>query len=206
VAAVVGFAGLTIAVACTSSSSDALTRAELAEGCLLNSDCTSPLVCAFKTCHIACQSSRDCQPVPDTRCVESDKPFHVCLNTAETSCVRNSDCPGAEICGVDLQCRDQCVTDRDCLDGQTCAGGVCADEDELEGGGLPDRLDAGSVPTCVHASDCPGVYVCIHGSCGVECVTAKDCPVTWSCLQTRCAPPGYDAGQGDAAPNDAGGG
>lgn len=194
VAAGLAVAAVVAGVAACSSSSNALTRAELAQGCVLDSDCTSPDVCAFQTCHVACETSADCQPVPGTRCVESDKPANVCLNPAESSCVRNSGCPGTEICGVDLQCRDVCVNDRDCLDDETCVGGVCALPAELTDGTLPDKVDSGAMATCVHASDCPASLVCVGGACAPECVTTKDCPTSWSCYQTRCAPPGYDAG------------
>src|SRR5215468_8984132 len=85
-----------IGVAC-GGSEDSVARAKLAEGCLVNSDCASPLVCAFKTCHDKCSTSRDC---PDGElCVQSDKPFHVCQLKTEATCKTNGDCPGSQICG-----------------------------------------------------------------------------------------------------------
>src|SRR5882672_4701431 len=97
---------LSLAGAC---SSDTAPK-RLAEGCLINSDCSSPLVCAFRKCHTACVTSHDCQP--GERCVASDRPFHVCQLELEKNCTRNSDCPPTEVCGVDLECRNQCVTSR----------------------------------------------------------------------------------------------
>ena len=56
----------------------------LAEGCIINTDCSSPLVCAFRKCHQACTSSRDCEP--GQRCMASDRPFHVCQLPDERLC------------------------------------------------------------------------------------------------------------------------
>src|SRR3954471_2699739 len=84
----------------------------LSAGCSINSDCSSPLVCAFTKCHSACNTSRDCSP--GQRCVASDSTFHVCQLDTEKNCSFNSDCPVGQTCGVDLQCRDQCAADRDC--------------------------------------------------------------------------------------------
>src|SRR4051794_35201346 len=33
---------------------------ELAQGCVVNTDCQAPLVCAFRRCHTACEATRDC--------------------------------------------------------------------------------------------------------------------------------------------------
>ncbi len=63
------------AVAC-SSTDEAAAKAALSDGCLVNTDCNSPLVCAFRRCHNACVDDRDCPAA--TRCMASDKPFHVC--------------------------------------------------------------------------------------------------------------------------------
>ena len=47
------------------------------------------------------------------------------------------------ICAIDLVCRNQCETARDCLRGQQCVSHTCADPDELEGGQLPQLNDGG---------------------------------------------------------------
>ena len=190
--------GALAAVVACSSSKNEVTRAALAAGCVLNSDCASPFVCAFKTCHVQCTSSRDCLPQPGGRCVESDKPVDVCLNPQETSCVRNSDCPGTEVCGVDLQCRDACIVSRDCLTDQSCIAGTCVDPVDLVDGGLPVADGGTTSLPCIHASDCPGTLVCVQGSCGVQCESAKDCPLDWSCADALCVPPGSsDAAAGN---------
>src|SRR4051794_34436936 len=110
-----------IAVAGACSSQDVPTKA-VAEGCVINTDCTSPLVCAFRKCHAECITSRDC--APGLRCVASDRPFHVCQLPEEAKCSHNSDCPERQICGVDLLCRDECTTSRDCVKEQVCVGGA----------------------------------------------------------------------------------
>src|SRR4051812_29030472 len=89
------------AVACAS---DGPPLANLSDGCLVNTDCNTPLVCAFRKCHNACEATRDC-PV-GLRCVASDRPFHVCQLGTEQACIYNSDCPKGQVCAADAQCRD----------------------------------------------------------------------------------------------------
>src|SRR3954468_13978602 len=42
-------------------SKDTPRLSKLAQGCALNSECDSPLVCAFERCHVACKEDRDCK-------------------------------------------------------------------------------------------------------------------------------------------------
>src|SRR6185436_17824084 len=91
----------------------------LAEGCLINTDCTNPLVCAFRRCHTECKDTRDCPA--GQRCVASDRPFKVCQLDQEKTCKTNADCPSRMVCGVDGECRDQCTTSSDCILGQVFA-------------------------------------------------------------------------------------
>src|SRR4051812_33946083 len=100
--------GLLLASAC--SDSEHPKTATLAAGCAINTDCESPLVCAFQRCHSACETSRDCDP--GQRCMASDRPFHVCQLAEEQQCAYNSQCPEGQVCGKDGQCRDQCASDR----------------------------------------------------------------------------------------------
>lgn len=177
-------------------------RASIAEGCSLNSDCASPLICAFKTCHRQCEATRDCINFGGGLCVQSEKPFYVCQTPTEEKCVRNSDCAGAQVCGTDQHCRDACVSERDCLSGQKCVTGVCAEPEELVNGALPEATtEVEEGRQCVHASDCPGDLVCLSRVCTEECVTAKDCPVDRVCERTRCIPAwaAGAAGSGGAA-------
>src|SRR5688572_6142383 len=144
------------------STADKLRAAKLAEGCILNTDCTEPLVCAFRRCHDQCEQSRDCPE--GSRCMASDRPFHVCQLASEKACTYNSDCPEGQQCAVDGECRDQCASDRDCVTGQVCASGTCADKRELnDAGALTPVVEAGpqsdGIP-CAYSSECPAPFIC----------------------------------------------
>ncbi|HEY3594828.1 MAG TPA: hypothetical protein VGL13_13185, partial [Polyangiaceae bacterium] len=168
------------------SSDDRPTLKALAEGCIINTDCDAPLVCAFRKCHTACSDSRDC-PLGE-RCVASDRPYHVCQLDDERNCLRNSDCVEGEVCGVDFQCRDQCATTRDCLRDQACVSGTCSDLLKDEGGvDLPDAgSDASQGQPCVYTSECPSPLVCMINVCSYECLAASDCPSGQDCVNNRC--------------------
>jgi hypothetical protein len=205
--AAVAAVGVAAAVPACHSSEDAATLAALAAGCSLDSDCTSPLVCVFQTCHVECNTSADCVSRGLGECVEGDKPYRVCQNPTEEDCVRTSDCPGEEVCASDERCRDACVTSKDCGAGQECTSGVCAEPAELVDGGLA-VVDGGSGQSCVYASQCPGNLVCLESHCALECITDRDCPLSYSCeLDNRCHPPGDESGgtlDGSMVANDAG--
>jgi len=177
-----------VAIAAACSSDEAVGKG-VAEGCVINSDCSSPLVCAFRKCHVACLSSRDCQP--GQRCMASDRPFHVCQLADERICTFNSDCPPDQVCGVDGQCRDQCSASRDCLFEQTCVGGTCADDKELVNGAIvvPGMGDAGTTASgvpCLYTSECPDTLVCRNKICSSECLTLADCSPGNACVNNRC--------------------
>lgn len=170
--------------ACLSSScvTKAPAPSALAEGCLLNSDCESPLVCAFRRCHSACETSRDCPA--GLHCRPADRPFNVCLLPDEIRCERDTDCVNAMTCGVDGICRSACTSALACLPEQVCVVGVCADGLELINGTLPIVIDAGF--TCTRNSDCPVGELCARGVCISECVNSRDCPVGATCVAGRC--------------------
>jgi hypothetical protein len=161
----------------------------LGDGCNINTDCTAPLVCAFRKCHVACTTSRDC--TPGQRCMASDRPFHVCQLESERNCSYNSECPEHQACGTDHQCRDQCAADRDCLRYQVCVGATCAEVEEVVDGGLvseaapTEEASAGGLP-CNYTSECPVPLVCRANFCSAECLTTKDCPEGYSCSASRC--------------------
>ncbi len=175
-------------VACGSSSSASVDRAALAQGCLIDSDCAAPLRCAFKSCHNACEESRDCPA--GQRCVAADRPFNVCQLPTEVKCNYNSDCPASQRCGSDRQCRDQCAATVDCIGGQVCTTGVCAESTELVNGSLP--APSGGTPlvnegqTCNRPSDCVLPLTCLQGVCGYECVEDRDCSFSRSCVAHTC--------------------
>jgi hypothetical protein len=182
-------------------------KVALAEGCLINTHCNVPLVCAFRRCHEECEDSRDCSP--GQRCVSSDRPFHVCQLPIETKCSYNTQCPDGQVCGVDGECRDQCTSDRDCVSRQTCVSGTCAEQDELTQGKLP-ALDAGNVANpgggvpCVYDSECTEPLICRGGLCGYECLRAGDCSRGEQCVEHRCRVPACGAA-GTPSGVDAGG-
>ena len=189
----------TLAVACTN---DDPPLARLAQGCLINSDCAAPLVCAFQRCHNACESTRDCPA--GLRCVGSDGPLHVCQLEEERSCLYNSECPEGQKCGTDAECRDQCQGEADCLKDQLCVSGTCAEPTELRDGGLPVvAKDAGpsSGQPCTYNTECPERLVCRVGLCQLECLSSVDCTEGRQCVQNRCLIPlcpEVDAGSGIA--------
>jgi len=159
----------------------------VAEGCLVNTDCADPLVCAFRKCHVQCHSSRDCDP--GQLCVASDRPFYVCQLEEERSCAYNSDCPLGQSCAVDLQCRDQCFATRDCLPDQVCVAGSCADVTELKEGSLISKrgeADASSGQPCLYTSQCPSPLACRNNLCSNECLAASDCVSGYDCVNNRC--------------------
>ncbi len=198
-------AGFAPAASCSSTEDEALAAARLSEGCLINSDCASPLVCAFRRCHKQCTTSRDCDP--GQRCVLSDKPFYVCQLDDEQHCSYNSECPGSQICGVDLECRDECRADTDCVPNQTCTRRTCAGEDELVDGELPAADDASTALPCSYNSDCPAGLLCRDGVCSVECKADVDCAAGQTCSKGRCAGGGAggSGGSGGSSGASAGG-
>jgi hypothetical protein len=107
---------------CSSSSSGAVA---LAQGCSINSDCDTPLICVFTRCHAACRSAVDCPS--DERCVPSGTASgdaasgdNVCQLAVDSTCTAATACNGGEVCGADFNCRAPCQTSADCLTGQTC--------------------------------------------------------------------------------------
>ena len=112
-----------VVVACSKDYGEAIGGS-----CNINSDCDSPLVCAFSRCHDQCTSSRDCPS--GERCMTAQYPLHVCQLDAEKSCTNDTDCPFGKRCAVDNQCRDACSYDRNCPGGQLCVQGTCADSTE----------------------------------------------------------------------------
>src|SRR5262245_48126274 len=150
-----GCAGLS-ACSCSDDAAD-LKKAPLAEGCLINTDCKSPLVCAFRRCHSQCTDDRDCTGVE--LCIPSDRPYNVCLLEDERECKYNTECPPGLVCAPDYTCRPECKSAKDCVAGQVCTEGTCAKPAELVDGSLPKPADAGTDvsvgQSCIYTSNCP---------------------------------------------------
>ncbi len=150
------------------------------DGCINASECADPLVCAYQRCHVQCVTTKDCSGIE--RCVGSAYPkLGVCL---DDSCSRNSDCGQPLVCGRRGRCENQCGSSRDCLPGQVCAQGSCAD--------VADVPDAATTPPtgtgdpCVHNTDCNAPLVCLAGTCSIECLGDRDCRDGEVCLETIC--------------------
>jgi hypothetical protein len=106
------FAALVALLGCSGSSKPQVKQ------CALNSDCSSPLVCGQGYCVGQCVTGRDCPG--DQACIVLPNVGNVCQAPARKSCAYNTDCDPL-FCGVDLQCRNQCLTDLDCPNGDKCA-------------------------------------------------------------------------------------
>jgi hypothetical protein len=117
--------------------------------CRVSADCGRDLICTFGLCHSECVTTNDC-PSPE-RCVvntvgNAGEWYEVCQLLVERTCHYNSDCAPPLVCAVDLQCRNQCGTDRDCTASQRCVVDVhvCAERYEIgTTGGLLGAYDAG---------------------------------------------------------------
>ncbi len=181
------------------SCGDSTAGHALSKGCSINSDCDSPLVCAFQTCHQQCDSSRDC---PDSElCVTSVRPHSVCQFPSEATCAYNSQCVAGEVCARDGHCRDQCTADRDCISGQVCASFACANPTEVSADGTlaESSLDAGAGTACQLNSDCGDTgLVCRQGYCGLQCRADIDCVPPegpgGNCVKNRCVGSGTSSG------------
>jgi hypothetical protein len=172
--------------ACGGSDEEEIRAARLLEGCLINSDCSDPLVCVFRKCHKQCATSRDCDE--GERCVAGEDGTNVCQ--PDILCTYNSQCPGIQVCATDGECRDQCAADRDCVEEQVCTAGVCAEPAELVDGGLPPA-DTGPEQgrPCSYNSECPQPLACIEGQCMIECYEDRDCIYGLVCFNNRCSLP-----------------
>jgi hypothetical protein len=137
----------TLAVAATAASgcdSSKTQLAGLAEGCSLNSDCTSPLVCVFSLCHNQCIETRDCPP--GERCVSVGVDSNICELPGEASCTNGATCPSGLVCAADNQCRNGCSAAQACpVEGQSCVAGACYDPAQGDAS-FPETGNDGSPP------------------------------------------------------------
>lgn len=115
-----GFASACVLAAALSVASCKSSGAALAAGCSINSDCDSPLVCAFGLCHSACKVSSDCPLMnPAEHCVVSGT-VGVCELPQEVQCSATQPCPNTLLCAADEECRSPCETTNQCPTGQAC--------------------------------------------------------------------------------------
>ncbi len=189
--------GVLVVGACSSDDAEALRRAAIAEGCLVNSDCSQKpqaLVCVFQRCHVKCKSDADCEKPSHCRLVGNA--VHVCQlpdEIPDPPCKYHSECPGEQQCGIDGVCRDACKSEKDCVSGQVCVTAVCASKDELDKNGqlAPLAGSDGGANACEYNSDCPDQQICRpQAICGLECKGAKDCGANENCVSNQCVPKG----------------
>lgn len=139
------FVPLLVAAVLMGCGSDDKKTPPVGQTCVLNSECNNPLSCSFGKCHAPCQESRDCNL--GQRCVKSETGVNVCQLPEEQTCAFNSMCKTPLVCARDLQCRNQCMEDRDCSKGQRCLKPdlVCADMADLDPAtGMLRMPDAGA--------------------------------------------------------------
>lgn len=157
----------------------------LSEGCAVNSDCASPLVCVFQRCHAQCVTTRDCDGT--LRCVGAKQPARTCQLEDEVGCKTSADCAPGLLCGGDASCRDVCHSDAECIGEQVCVSGTCAEPSELdEAGELPQ---VSSLRACRLPSDCEDGEACVAGACLPQCRQDRDCAAGESCRDGACEPP-----------------
>ncbi len=179
-----------VAVACGDEDATSSDRASLSAECRIDSDCDSPLVCAFQRCHTACNESRDC-PAGEL-CIAADPPYNVCQTPDEATCNYNSECPEGQRCAGDRRCRRKCGADSDCLTNQKCVTGACADTTELVDGSLPTPA-GGTLPnagqSCTRPSDCGLPLTCRNHACTTQCAENRDCTYDRVCTAGSCTFP-----------------
>ena len=81
-----------------------------------------------------------------------------------------------------------CATSNDCLDGDICQNGVCADVPCTNDSQCQDGLECNTangecrVPPCQNDNDCPGGFFCrTDGSCASRCPVCRDCNQNSDC-------------------------
>ena len=171
-----------VVVGCQHDAANKAALAALSEGCLVNSDCASPLACAFQRCHVECVTTRDCDGT--LHCVGAHVETRVCQLDSEATCTTSVDCLAGFLCGQDGTCRDHCASDAECGGGQVCTHGVCAEPSELDANGnLPEVL---GFTTCRLNSDCSAGSSCLAGVCQPQCMTDRDCDASSTCVNGGC--------------------
>lgn len=181
-------AALSLGFGCVSTENERTLELAIGTRCTLNSDCTDPNVCVFGTCHAECNTTADCEN--GERCVKGEKGgANVCQLASESKCATSADCSGSQVCGVDGACRDGCKATTDCLTGQLCTQGTCAEQSEVDPStnALPeDPAHVGEGQPCTYNTDCPEELACIESTCAFQCLGDKDCAAGQTCVDNFC--------------------
>jgi hypothetical protein len=100
--------------------------------------------------------------VAGARCIKATD-GNTCQPPEKKTCALNSDCTPGLVCGADLQCRNQCSKDIDCLKGQKCTTNskLCADpitdkEYDPATNELKNAVDGGATGSGGAAGDAAG--------------------------------------------------
>jgi hypothetical protein len=113
-------------------------KIEVGATCIMNSDCTQPLVCTEGRCHDACHTSVDC-PAGQS-CMNTDG-VAICQLPDEAVCSQS--CGGTLVCASDQHCRTPCQSRTVCTSEQVCVSGVCAAPSELDPNGQLPQSGSG---------------------------------------------------------------
>ncbi len=138
-AGVVAVLATAVFQACGDGSAEISEAGQVADRCLLASDCGPGLICAFTYCHIACTEDRDCRDQGVSgRCVPGENGGHpICQLDTEIQCDSSEACLPNTACAPDGQCREQCAGTRSCAvaDLSCSLEGFCARSSELKASG-----------------------------------------------------------------------
>lgn len=88
------------------------------------------------------------------------------------ACEFDTDCPLPLICGRSGRCIPQCLSDRDCGEGESChnggcraPGGGCLDPSECLPGEICHLRRCRPAPECLVSGECPEGQRCVDGQC-----------------------------------------
>jgi hypothetical protein len=133
------FLGLMAASVWLAAGCSSEKKIEVGATCIMNSDCTRPLVCTEGRCHDACHTSVDC-PAGQS-CMNTDG-VTICQLPDEAVCSQS--CGGTLVCASDQHCRTACQSRTACTSEQVCVSGVCAAPAELDPNGQLPQSGPGS--------------------------------------------------------------
>lgn len=156
----------------------ACTRPTLSigEGCEINSDCASPLICTLARCRRQCVNSRDCGAGLSCLVRAGSTSGGGCQLEHERQCNLTSECTPGLVC-QNGTCTTMCASNRDCPASAMCTidmAGVQACHDPI-------------TQLCIYDSDCPAPLVCGRDQlCHTECIGNRDCTFPRVCVASLC--------------------
>ena len=186
--------GLMVVSASLAAGCSSASKIEVGGTCIMNSDCTQPLVCTMGKCHDACHTTADC---PVGQCVKVDNTTF-CQLPAEADCSKTQSCSDEFLCTSDQRCRALCQSPSDCTGAQACMSGTCHDACQVSadcpigqscvktGNTTICRLPAEA--DCSTTLSCSGGLVCASDlRCRAACLSRTDCTSEQMCVSGVCA-------------------